>query len=247
MIGIIGYGVVGKALHKSFKNDVVVNIYDPMKGHTDDISNCDVVFICLPTPTKSGKQDDKLIIKTAEKYPSALVVIRSTVLPTSEVFSLGNVIASPEFLNQHDPYYPQKTILGVNNMFQADTYCTHTGTDSETIEITNPRCAMMVKYVHNCFGALKVTFFNEIYDICKKEDLDYREMKRLLFWTNDNVGKQYTKIAVDGERGFGNTCFPKDSTAFLGAFDCKTLEAAVLKNVEYRPKLMLDKIEGEIL
>lgn len=75
--------------------------------------------------------------------------------------------------------------------------------------------ASMVKYTVNSFLATKVAFFNSIYDICQKNNADYDIVRHIV--THDSrIGNSHTLVpGLDGERGFGGHCFPKDTSAFI--------------------------------
>jgi UDPglucose 6-dehydrogenase len=207
------------------------------------------VFFCLPSPTIGGQQltaqFDVYLERLSKKKYKGLVVIKSTVLPHNiELFKQANptlrIATNPEFLNQSTSFDREnKILIGVDNMEDYKTltecYCHR---DIKDFLITDAKTAMFIKYVHNCFGALKVTFFNEIFDICRTNGLDYRTVVDRLLKVNDNIGKQYTTPAADGSRGFAGACFPKDSVAFENTYLCYTLAAAIEKNKEYRNKEM---------
>lgn len=238
-IAIIGYGFVGKSVH----NHIVkvgghsVGIDDSSKGYSL-ISECDVAFVCVPTPTEQFDQDISLvetcIQKALNQFKAKMVVVKSTILPKhAQILCKGNVIYVPEFLDQANPYAENsKHIVGTESIFFAKAYQDIFGPNQEYF-ITSPKTASMIKYVHNTHGALKVAFFNEVFDICQAANVDYREMLRILLSINDNVSEKYTRIAADGQRGFGGTCFPKDTSAFVGEYSCLTLQAALNANKKY--------------
>lgn len=241
---IMGYGFVGRAVHNSllnFNHDIYIQ--DPDKGYLASCDFYDAAFICVPTPTKDFEQDisivEKCISSINRDYQAPLIVIKSTILPRhAEIFGdWSNVIYVPEFLDQANAYaFNERHIVGTDNVDLAKKYqmLFYNGSRREgNFFITSAKTASMIKYVHNCHGALKVAFFNEVFDICQDEKIDYREMRRILLSINDNVGAKYTQIAADGERGFGGTCFPKDSQAFVHDYECQTLNAALEANKKY--------------
>jgi len=252
MIGIVGYGFVGKSVHKSIPQGYSVNIYDP-KTKFDSFSPIlltDICFICVPTPTKEGQQDATIMMDTIKKLSdgnySGLIVIKSTILPRIMrdiliLYPNMSIIAAPEFLDQATYLNEQtKHIIGVTNMYQAHKYTQLY--PNVSIKITDPVTAFMAKYIHNTHGALKVSFFNEIFDTCNRVGVNYREAINCVLFANDNVGAQYTRIAVDGERGFGGACFGKDVIAFNDEYNLKTLDAAIQSNLNLRQKYMEDML-----
>jgi len=98
--------------------------------------------------------------------------------------------------------------------------------------------AEMVKYAHNVFGALKVTYFNCIYDICKKNGLNYENVRQgVLGSTYINATHTYVP-GPDGQFGYGGKCFNKDVNAFEKLFRYtplgRLLDPLKKLNVEFR-------------
>jgi len=241
-IAIIGYGFVGKSVHNSLLNDYHdIYIDDPKKGFDRKgflTPQQYIAFICVPTPTIGGIQDLSMIENALEKaklMKAELIVIKSTILPEiAKGICKKNVIYVPEFLDQANSYHQNnKHIVGTENVYNFERY-KKLFNDNHEYFLTNPETASMIKYTHNTHGALKVSFFNEIFDACDKSNIDYREMLRILLSINDNVGEKYTKICADGMRGYGGTCFPKDTQALMHEYSLKTLIAADMVNQEIR-------------
>ena len=151
-------------------------------------------------------------------------------------------MVAPEFLNQFEPYAAfEKHLIGVSNIYQAELYrniFNIKGYGHKDIRTTDIKTAVMAKNVHNCHGAMKVAFFNEIYDVCEDEKISYREMMNCIFSMNNNVHPQYTQIGADGRRGFGGACFPKDAVAMANEYEIETLGAACQINRAWRPEEM---------
>lgn len=116
-IGIIGFGVVGKATAKSFSRGVANRyVYDKYDKFNNDISevsiNSDIIFICVPTPTINNEQDIEALIEVisllAEQSCEAIIVIKSTILPgttrnLSRKFPKLKLAFCPEFLTEANP------------------------------------------------------------------------------------------------------------------------------------------------
>lgn len=246
---IIGYGVVGKSLHNDLNYEVL--IHDPELGY-DNIeraSEVDSIFICVPTPTKCYNQDlsimDEVIEKLSHLEIDAPIFIKSTTLPGNirnyiQKYPELDICCAPEFLNQCQPYEPDAGhVVGVKNIEHARLYTDLFNLPKEDVFITNPVTAAFVKYVHNVHGATLVAFWHEIFDICEQEGVNYRELMYGLLSANNNVSRKYTRIAVDGKKGFGGACFPKDITAFMSNYDSKVINGAFLANHKYREEEML--------
>jgi UDP-glucose 6-dehydrogenase len=247
-ISIIGNGFVGRGTHNSLKDHNVI-IYDPAYPNFNcffDIPHTDACFICVPTPTEEGKQDPTILLDTIQKLFNddykGMIIIKSTLLPKYMkdiliLYPRMNIIAAPEFLDQATYLNEQeKHIIGVTNMFQVELY--KQIFPNVSIKVTDPITAFTSKYIHNTHGALKVTFFNEAFDVCQNIGVNYREMINTLLWVNDNVGAQYTRISADGYRGYGGACLIKDTVSFNEQYGLTTLNAAIQKNIEYRTKDM---------
>jgi nucleotide sugar dehydrogenase len=261
MIAIVGLGVVGKSVYKSIeKSTDEIIVVDPGKGYLGPKDfpshNVDMIFICVPTPTKGSRQDLSIITKIVYQLMTAaydgLVVIKSTILPSYAGYlqkAPMRIIHSPEFLDQSRPYETQhKHIVGMNEMAvpqcaEYEALFANPEILSDQFFFTDLKTAAMIKYVHNVHGALKVAFFNEIFDICGFEKVDYREMINGLTWHNDHVGKTYTSIGLDGKRGFGGFCFPKDILAMNAEYKSKMMQAAIDCNKEFNRKEMIDCME----
>lgn len=251
---IIGMGVVGRSTHNMLDGKHEVLIYDPPQGYKDIKSGIktDACFVCVPIPTRESVQDlsyikDVLSLLKSHKY-KGLVIVKSTILPRN-IHSLSleynnlDIMVSPEHLNQYQPYFEyKKHLIGVKNIYQAEKYRKIFGLEGyghADVRTTSIATACMAKWTHNCFGALKVIFFNEIFDACKNEDINYRELIECMLATTNHISECYTKMSADGERGFAGSCFPDNTSAFSNEYNVKTLEAAVEKNKEYRPLEMV--------
>jgi UDPglucose 6-dehydrogenase len=80
---------------------------------------------------------------------------------------------------------------------------------------TGTKTAEMVKYFTNCFLASKVTFANQMYDICKASEIDYDKVCEYALY-DTRIGKSHLAVpGPDGDRGFGGHCFPKDLEAMI--------------------------------
>lgn len=219
-IGIIGVGTVGGTLRdylKDFsKHDIA--LWDPAKKMKDDLTGSDAIFISIPVnATYNGQDLDKLsdVVKFAKKY-SDQVFIRSTVLPgTNDI--LGT-FSMPEFLTARRAYhdmvrYPivvsklaNKEVL--NAIFQG----------KNMIFASNVECEL-AKYMHNCFGAFKVTYFNIFKRLCDFHYADFNNVKKAGNITG-YLGYEHMNVpGHDGKFGYGGTCFPQNINALNGHID----------------------------
>ena len=192
MIGIIGQGFVGNAIYQKFKNYFEVKTYDIIEDKSNSTKiktmSQDIVFVCLPTPmNRRGRCDTSLIESTVKEifttFKCKTVVIKSTVPPgtTAKINSLYpnmDVIFNPEFLTEanavNDFNNQTRIILGgpLAATTKLKTIFSKVFPNASIIK-TDSTNAEMVKYVTNCFLATKVSFANEMYEICKGLEIDY--------------------------------------------------------------------------
>lgn len=252
-IAIVGCGVVGGALKKWLEVNTPHEImaYDPPIGLTTKPSGVDITFISVPVPTKSFKQDLSILkeaVSVAIEANSKHIFVRSSVLPgtceqLSEEFKC-NIHAMPEFLTERtrdDDMSQQDILLGVTLFYgneplevQMSGYVKQVlleGFDGKKrVKTMTSREAEMAKYAHNCFGAFKVTYFNAIYDLCNKGDMNYERVKSGLLLSG-YINDVHTMVpGPDDKRGFGGKCFPKDLAAFMGWVGSNPAQA-LLKDV----------------
>ena len=236
-IGIIGQGFVGSAIREGLSPFYECLTYDLdsekcSNTHAEVVNNSDIIFLCVPTPMrKSGACDTRIlesVIREVEKTVSQncdpILVIKSTVPPgttdrMSEVTRLS-VCFSPEFLTEansvEDFKNQTRIIIGgprpatsiVKQMFRKPF-------DKIPIVKTGTKTAEMVKYFTNCFLASKVTFANEMYEICFRNDVDFDKVTEYALH-DERIGTTHLTVpGPDGDRGFGGHCFPKDLSAMI--------------------------------
>ena len=220
-VGIIGCGVIGGALKKWLEDntDHQVFVSDPFKGYNDDLSGCDIFFIQIHVPTEAdGTQNLDAFRQIISKLPDKPIFIRTTILPgTSDKLSKElnhHVYFMPEFLTERtsvNDFKIQPMVFTtvpelLKEIFPGKDYIQMSSLEAE-----------ITKYAHNVFGALKVTYFNAIYDYCQKLGADFYKVHTgclLSGYINDT----HTNVpGPDGKFGYGGKCFPKDVDAFTEA------------------------------
>jgi len=189
-----------------------------------DIKDADIVFIAVGTPSKSdGSIDLSYIFSASEKIKDfigrkTVVAVKSTVIPgtTEKVSEILGVKAcmNPEFLREgsavDDFLNPERIVLGVNNKEQEKTLKELYSGFTENIVVTNTRTAEMIKYVSNAFLAMKISFANEIANICDKAGINSRAVLKTAGMDSRISGK-----FLNPGPGFGGSCFPKDVSALI--------------------------------
>ena len=271
IIGIVGQGFVGSALREGMKTAFKIETFDidPSKESTcsnisELVDNCRIIFVCLPTPMKKTGRCDTGIVNTAisdindasrRLQKRTIVVIKSTVEPgTTDSLNNGyasvTVVFNPEFLteaNSFDDFKNQsRIIIGGPRPASTKVKTLYRKAFPETPIIkTSAKHAEMVKYFINCFLATKVSFANEMYQVCSRLNLDYDKIVEYALY-DDRIGKSHLSVpGPDGSYGFGGHCFPKDLNAIMHLAEQHDIEPLVLssvwhKNLEVRPQAERD-------
>jgi len=239
MIGIVGQGFVGNAVYQKFKNyyDVLTHDKDDTKS-TSTLENltmlCDTIFLCLPTPMKSDGSCDVSILEDvlssidliADNYEiTKSIVIKSTVSPGTtkkwnNKYQSLRLVFNPEFLTERNAVEdyenqnriilggPRPTTTELKQIFSKVF-------PKANIIKTDSTHAEMVKYLTNTFLSTKVSFANEMYQLCDKLNIDYDKVVEYATH-DDRLGKSHWNVpGHDGDFGFGGHCFPKDLAAIL--------------------------------
>jgi len=238
-IGIIGNGFVGSAIMHGFllhADDIMIYDKDPKRStHPMEtlVSESDVIFICVPTPMfESGECDLSIVESVTETLSqfncirSKVVVIKSTVVPgTTEKlankYPYMNFVFNPEFLTERkarlDFINTSRIVLGSNkaiaNAKVEELYKLRF--PYTPVIKTDFGTAQLIKYMCNCFFATKVSFMNEMYEVCEKINGDWNKALEG-FITDGRIGNSHIDVpGHDGDFGFGGKCFPKDLNAMI--------------------------------
>lgn len=225
-VGVIGCGVTGGALARWFEEEKNKKVfkYDPKLGFKDDISQCDIVFICVPadsTPEENldSAQDLSIVSESISRTrKDAVIFLRTTVLPgTTDALSKKHgrrIYFMPEFLTERCAYESMKSQNLIVGSEKSLKWVRALMSPKKILWMSNQE-AELAKYIHNCFGAMKVSFFNMVYEGCKKESLDFEKVRRGVLLSG-YISEHHTMVpGPDGKFGFGGKCFPKDLLAFL--------------------------------
>ena len=225
-VGVIGCGVVGGTLIKwleKHNNACEILRVDPPKGYNDNINNADIIFISIHIPTEEdGTQDLTLLESIIEGCPNVPIYIRTTILPgTCEYLSKKfnkEVNFMPEFLVER---FAEEDIEVQPMVFTANVDLLSKIFVGKEYVVMNSTEAEIAKYAHNVFGALKVTYFNGIYELCQKHGVDFNKVKKGVL-VSGRIWDYYADVpGPDGKFGYGGKCFPKDVNAFIhGAEGC---------------------------
>ena len=239
MIGIVGQGFVGNAVYQKFKKyyDVLTNDLDETKS-TSTLDNmvamCDTIFLCLPTPMKKNGECDTSILENvldtidliSDNYETKkTIVIKSTIPPGTTAkwndrYDSLNILFNPEFLTERnavEDYNNQNRIIIGGPRPQSTELVRLFSKVFPNAKIikTNSTYAEMVKYLTNTFLSTKVSFANEIYQLCQVVGADYDKVIEYATY-DERLGKSHWMVpGHDGDFGYGGHCFPKDLSALI--------------------------------
>ena len=177
----------------------------------------------------TGECDIKIVEKVfgeLNEYGKKIIILKSTVPPgtcnvIADKYPNLDVVFNPEFLTEanavKDFIEQDRIVLGCdsNETFETVEALFRVVFKSIPILKTDRKTAEMVKYITNCFLATKVSFANNVYDICKKSGIDYNEMVDIVKY-DKRIGSSHWMVpGPDGDRGYGGHCFPKDMKALV--------------------------------
>jgi UDPglucose 6-dehydrogenase len=272
-IGIIGQGFVGNAIYQKFSKYYDVKTYDldesKCNSTKDKVLSQEIIFMCLPTPmNKDGscnvdiitEELDGLDLLADNEETTRIVVVKSTIPPGTtdkwnQQFENLEIVFNPEFLteaNAVDDFENQtRIILGGNKDITTILKQLYSSIFRKTSKIikTDAKTAELVKYVTNTFLSTKVSFANEIYDLCNGMDLDYDKVIEYATY-DERLGLSHWGVpGPDGDRGFGGHCFPKDLSALIKITEIlntrnNVLTATQKTNDEVRSNRDWEKMKG---
>ena len=256
-----------KMLKETLKNNKLAATTD-LKTAVEDSS---ISFICVGTPSGLLGEIDLQYIedvgRSIGEYLTSkyhVVVMKSTVVPGTTEFSLiplieansgkrpgedFGVVMNPEFLREgtaiQDFLHPDRIVIGGIDERSTETVSElYNNFDSPNFK-TSPSTAEMIKYATNSFLATKISFINEIGNICKQLDIDSYEVAEGL-GLDSRVSPSFLRAGI----GFGGSCFPKDVKALVGKakeiyYHPQVLNAALELN-ETQPLRLIKILENKI-
>ena len=238
-LGIAGYGYVGQAHEDALKGYHEIIVSDPYKKMYGNLKYADAVIVCVSTPQhESGACNINNVYDVISEVDADVpILIKSTIsldgwVYIKDQFPYHKLTFSPEFLtaaNALQDFKDNDTILlgGDNTGFWSDIFVTAMG--KINISIATPEELILTKYFRNSYLAAKVTFFNQIYDLCENTGVDY-EMVRKLVTHDPRIGESHSMVSA--ERGYGGHCFPKDVKAIIHTADKYKTDMGILKHID---------------
>ncbi len=248
--------IIEAGLNELMKKGVDSGSIRAIMDSREAVHSTELSIICVGTPSNSnGSLDLNYVEKVAQEIGRALadkkeyhvVILRSTVLPgTTEELLIPTleqasgkkcgvdfgVCFNPEFLREgtsiKDFYNPPFTVIGAEDGKVAEVVQDLYGALEAPLRVTSIRVAEMIKYTCNTFHALKVTFANEIGNICKESGIDsHKVMEIFCLDTKLNLSPYYLKPGF----AFGGSCLPKDLRALTYLSRHYDLNLPVLESI----------------
>jgi len=232
----------------------------------DSISKSDIIFICVGTPTKkNGSAADLSQVYNVAKEISAsinkfkIIITKSTVPVTTgdeieKIISkkiskkLFSVVSNPEFLREgeaiRDFSYPDRVVIGTrdirSNRILKNLYSPLISKGTKYIN-TSRRAAELIKYASNAFLATKITFINELSNLCEKIDVNIEDIS-IGMGLDKRIGSRFLRAGP----AYGGSCFPKDTKAIVSTSDKFKTDLSVIKSViksnDNRSSLLLKRV-----
>ena len=240
-VQIFGYGFVGRAHALAFSDDY--HVYDPALGSKDINQYADAVIIAVSTPEgRTGACYMENVYDAIQLSPDAPILIKSTISlegwsEIQRLFPDRSITFSPELLraqNAMEDFKNQDVVYigGGNIPFWSTLLAERLNVD---VEVGSPEALIVAKYMRNSFLATKVAFFNQVFDLCEKSDINYDEVAR--FITKDRrIGDSHSKVT--DERGFGGHCFPKDTAAIVESANRINCDLSIISEaIEYNKRI----------
>tara|TARA_Y100001936_G_scaffold224181_1_gene241561 strand:- start:27 stop:1313 length:1287 start_codon:yes stop_codon:yes gene_type:complete len=247
---------------KNFKNKRL-NFSSNLKK---SVRESDIIFICVGTPTKkNGSSADLSQIYNVTKEISSsinkfkIIITKSTVPVTTgdeieKILSKKNnkkkfsVVSNPEFLREgeaiRDFTYPDRVVIGTNDKktgkILKNLYSPLISKGASYLQ-TSRRAAELIKYASNAFLATKITFINEIANLCEKTGISVEDIS-IGMGLDKRIGSRFLRAGP----AYGGSCFPKDTKAIISTADKFKTNLSVIRSVvksnENRSKILLDRV-----
>ena len=232
----------------------------------ESIKKSDIIFVCVGTPNKRNSNSADLsqvysvakeISKSVNKFK--IIINKSTVPVTTgdEVEKIiskkvsrkyFSVVSNPEFLREgeaiRDFIYPDRVVIGCNDekskKILKNLYSPLISKGAKFVS-TNRRAAELIKYASNAFLATKITFINEIANLCEKTGIDVEDIS-IGIGLDKRIGSRFLRAGP----AYGGSCFPKDTKAIVSTADKFKTNLSVIKSVIKSNKIRSDIIQKRV-
>ena len=232
-------------------------------NYLDNIAQSDVIFICVGTPPKkNGESDlrfvDQVSKEISNKIKGYTVIVSKSTVPVGTSRRIENilkkknslksfdVVSNPEFLREgsalEDFIRPDKVIIGCRTIKAEKILKKIYKPLNRPYVVTNNETAEVIKYANNSFLATKITFINEIADLCENIDAEVETVAKAI-GLDGRIGPKFLHPGP----GYGGSCFPKDVKSLIyqgkkNSIDLKIVKAVDKAN-ELRIKFLVKRIK----
>ena len=250
-------------LKKNFKQKRLIFTSDLKQA----VINSDIIFICVGTPTKknTNSADLKHVFSVAKDLKKIIkkykIIITKSTVPVStgdkiekilinlKKKKLVDVVSNPEFLREgeaiRDFIYPDRVIIGTNSMkankILRSLYLPIIKKTSRYFN-TSRKGAELIKYASNAFLATKISFINEIANLCEKAEVDVKDVSQGM-GSDERIGDRFLRAGP----AYGGSCFPKDTRALIDTGNKFKTDLSIVKSVvnsnENRKNLLIKRVE----
>ncbi len=213
-----------------------------------ELLNSDIIFIAVGTPeNKDGSADLSFVFNVAKEIAqfatSYKLIINKSTVPAGTGYAIKNLIkeinpdldfsvaSNPEFLREgsavEDFMNPDRIVIGTEDKRAKDIISkTYQYFSNDKIFHTNIITAELIKYASNSFLATKISFINEIADLCEKVGGNIKDLS-IAIGKDSRIGEKF----LNPGPGFGGSCFPKDISAILNLAQSKNVNLSIIKSV----------------
>ena len=245
-IGIVGLGIIGSACKFGFEKlgHQVIGHDITLDTQLSDVLESEIVYVCVPTPSnEDGSCDtsivEEVVLQLNKLEYKGVVAIKSTVKPTTTVTLQEKVkfhlCFVPEFLRERcaiTDFTENHDLLAIGTknkeVYHIVVRC-HGNYPKSTV-ILDPTEAEMLKYYSNVFNALKITFANEMYEVCQKIGANYTKIKDA--FVKRGTTKDIYLDVNDNFRGYAGMCLPKDTKALDALVKELNLDLKLFKTID---------------
>ncbi len=231
------------------------------------VSNSDIIFICVGTPTKknSNSADLRFVFNAVKELKKIIksykIIVTKSTVPVTTGDKIENiliqlkkkkfvdVVSNPEFLREgeaiRDFIYPDRVVVGTNskkaNKILQSLYLPIIKKKNKYFN-TSRRGAELIKYASNAFLATKISYINELANLCEKTGVDIKDVS-IGIGSDQRIGERFLRAGP----AYGGSCFPKDTRALINTANKfkvnLSIVNAVVKSNENRKKLLTKRIE----
>lgn len=236
-VGIVGFGVVGKNASHLFPE---AKIFDKYGEHKDDLSDCDVAFIAVPTDWNGSILEEVEIEDAVKNCPAEVLVIRSATNPgfadrMKEKYG-KRIVIQPEYLGESPNHpltklgQPEFLILGGEPKDRRKVIEAYASVYNSNIKIRQVSCleAEVIKLSENRAIFYKVMQIQELYDACEAADIDFYTVRDAVYGDDPRLDLWFSFIYPD-KRGAKSKCLPKDIHAWAAWAEANGFNAIATK------------------